>query len=44
MKDCRTCKYGTFESSFTFCEIGVPDEVFVLDCEKAECPTWEAEE
>ncbi|MEG1087567.1 MAG: hypothetical protein RSD79_05830 [Cetobacterium sp.] len=46
MKNCYTCKHKKIESEygFIYCDIDVPNDVFELDCEHAECPSWEGEE
>lgn len=45
MKDCRTCINCYYiDGGQVYCEINVPNDVFELDCEHAECPYWEEEE
>ena len=44
MKNCITCNHVIDTGDFIFCNLNVPNEVFELDCEHAECPSWEGEE
>ena len=43
--NCRTCKHAEIDwDSNTSCYIDVPDDVFMLGCEKTECPYYEEED
>lgn len=46
MKNCYSCKHKHIEDDYDFiyCDLIIPNEVFELDCENAECPYWEGEE
>lgn len=46
IKNCHSCKHKKEEEIWGFicCVINVPNDIFELDCEHAECPSWEGEE
>lgn len=44
MKNCYTCKHAYEVGYSLYCKIEVEDNWFMLDCEHAECPSWEGEE
>ncbi|MGL5726053.1 hypothetical protein [Cetobacterium sp.] len=44
MKNCYTCKHAYEVGYSLYCEIEVEDNRFMLDCEHAECYSWDGEE
>lgn len=42
--DCNTCKHRYIENDFIYCKIDVPNDVFELDCEHAECPYYDGDD